>query len=300
MFSAPSLPNDYHLELYTTEEGLLDSEYDVDADGALIPYERPRTEEDEYHGAVEYTENPYATEPPRIYAEYTAQARFAYAVKRDIAANDWEALADRIAFPLQFFTDDSSFMIRDREEYMGLVNDGYFTNDYITRTLRFQERIAAADVTEFGACIFGDTCLEHLIAFACSGSEVTEDNLKIRAISVSSPFWPGSPTGNGYALAVPPTPAPALRVMFYTMVIENGMTVFPGDGPIELHVEIPAELKGEEAEWFTDNPAVLQAEKTGADTARITCLDDGSLPQTCKLGVRCGNLTTEFPVYCRK
>ena len=30
MFSAPSLPNDYHLELYTTEEGLLDSEYDVD------------------------------------------------------------------------------------------------------------------------------------------------------------------------------------------------------------------------------------------------------------------------------
>jgi hypothetical protein len=30
VFSAPSLPNDYHLELYTTEEGLLDSEYDVD------------------------------------------------------------------------------------------------------------------------------------------------------------------------------------------------------------------------------------------------------------------------------
>ena len=29
-FNAPALPNDYHLELYTTEEGLLDSEYDVD------------------------------------------------------------------------------------------------------------------------------------------------------------------------------------------------------------------------------------------------------------------------------
>ena len=29
-FQPSSLPNDYHLELYTTEEGLLDSEYDVD------------------------------------------------------------------------------------------------------------------------------------------------------------------------------------------------------------------------------------------------------------------------------
>jgi hypothetical protein len=29
-FLSSTLPNDYHLELYTTEEGLLDSEYDVD------------------------------------------------------------------------------------------------------------------------------------------------------------------------------------------------------------------------------------------------------------------------------
>ena len=30
-FSAPSLPNDYHLELYTTMEGLLDSNYDAES-----------------------------------------------------------------------------------------------------------------------------------------------------------------------------------------------------------------------------------------------------------------------------
>lgn len=97
-------------------------------------------------------------------------------------------------------------MIHDRDEYMKMVGDGYFTNELFTETLHFRERIASADLTEFGSCIFGNTCLDHLIAFVCFGDRFTEDTLKIRAISVKTPFWPGSSTGGDYALAVPPTP----------------------------------------------------------------------------------------------
>ncbi len=184
----------------------LSGEYDVDENGKLTEFERPREEDSEYHGGVEDLVNPLAAEPMLHYEAGTPQAAFAAAVQQAIANDDWEALADRIAFPLQFFTVDYSFVIHDRDEYMKMVGDGYFTNELFTETLHFRERIASADLTEFGSCIFGNTCLDHLIAFVCFGDRFTEDTLKIRAISVKTPFWPGSSTGGDYALAVPPTP----------------------------------------------------------------------------------------------
>ena len=90
-----------------------------------------------------------------------------------------------------------------------MVQDGYFTNELFTDTFRFKERIAADDLSEFGACSFGDTCLNHLIAFSYFGDQVTEENLKITAISVLTPFWPGQPAGDGYVQFVPPTPEPS-------------------------------------------------------------------------------------------
>ena len=129
---------------------------------------------------------------------------FAYSVQQAIVEDDWGALVDKISFPLQFFTDGTSFVIHDREEYLSMVRDGYFTNKLFTDTFRFKEQIAADDLSEFGSCIFGDTCLNHLIAFACIGNEPTEDNLRITAISVLTPLWPGQ----AYVQAVPPTPQP--------------------------------------------------------------------------------------------
>ena len=186
----------------------LDGAYDVDADGKLTEYEPPREEDSEYHGGVEELENPFADEPERRYEyePYMPAAKFVAAVQNAIAGDDWEALADRIAFPLQFFTIDYSFVIHDRDEYLQMVRDGYFTNELFTDVLRFRDRIADADPGVFGHCLFGNTCLDHLIAFAVVGDTMTEENLKIRAISVKTPFWPGSPTGGDYALAVPPTP----------------------------------------------------------------------------------------------
>lgn len=181
----------------------LDSMYDVSEDGALTVFEQPREEDREYHGAVEDLNNPFANEPTHHYQAGTPQSMFAYAVQEAISSDDWAALADRIAFPIQFFLENGSFVIHDREEYLQMVENGYFTSELFADTYRFKERIAADDLSEFGSCVFGDTCLSHLIAFSCFGNQVTEENLKITAISVLTPFWPGNDV-----LVVPPTPQP--------------------------------------------------------------------------------------------
>ena len=185
----------------------LNGMYDVNADGTLsapMVEDGPSREESEFHGGVNDFENPFAGEPTHLFQDsLPAGAEFAIAVQQAIVDDDWEALADRIAFPLQFFTDNNSFVIHDREEYMQMARDGYFMNELFTDTFRFRDRIANADTSEYGSCVFGNTCLDHLIAFANFGNEPTSENLKIRAISVLTPFWPGNDVQ-----VVPPTPQP--------------------------------------------------------------------------------------------
>ena len=91
--------------------------------------------------------------------------------------DDWEALADRIAFPIQFFTTNYSFVIHNREEYL-------------QKLFGFHQRISEADPTVFGSCVYGFTCLDHLIVFSTFGDPAVEENLKITAISVVTPLWP--------------------------------------------------------------------------------------------------------------
>ncbi|MBO7373353.1 MAG: right-handed parallel beta-helix repeat-containing protein, partial [Oscillospiraceae bacterium] len=190
----------------------LDGMYDVDAESNLTEYAFPHKEELEYHGAVENLDNPFAEEPAVTYAADTPQAAFASFLQRAIINNEWESLADRIAFPLQFFTDGYSFVIHDREEYLKMVRDGYFTAEGFHERFPFLQQIIDADPTVFGSCVFGSTCLNHMIAFACFDNEATEDSLMIKAISVVTPFWPGISDGGSdagsqaYVQAVPPTP----------------------------------------------------------------------------------------------
>ena len=185
--------------------------FDVDAAGTLVEIAPQREEDFEYHGAVGDVYNPFSSEPTRHYQAGTPQALFAASVREMITKSDWEGLSLRIAFPIQFFTDGYSFVIHDREEFLRMAQDGYFTNDVFSNTYHFQQRIADADPNTFGSCIFGDTCLDHMIAFICLDNEVTEDSLYINAISVVTPLWPGRSDDNDYAAAepyVPPTPQP--------------------------------------------------------------------------------------------
>ena len=177
--------------------------YDVNADGTLSApmYEDGASRErSEFHGGVEDLENAFANEPTHLFQDgFPSGAEFAAIVQQAIVSDDWASLADRITFPLQFFTTDHySFVIHDREEYLGMARDGYFANELFTDVYRFRERIANADTAEYGSCVYGATCLDHLIAFSCIGNEPTVENLRINAISVLIPFWPGrSAEGSG-------------------------------------------------------------------------------------------------------
>ena len=126
--------------------------------------------------------------------------------------DDWEALADRIAFPIQFFTTNYSFVIHNREEYLQKVQDGYFTAPCFEELFGFHQRISEADPTVFGSCVYGFTCLDHLIVFSTFGDPAVEENLKITAISVVTPLWPEVSVTEAQAQAQaqvpPPTPQP--------------------------------------------------------------------------------------------
>ena len=186
--------------------------YDVNTDGTLSApmYEDGAArEESEFHGGAEKLVNPFAEEQNVIYGSDTSQGSFAAFIQQAIVNDDWEALADRIAFPIQFFTTNYSFVIHDREEYLKMVQDGYFTSPFFEETFGFHQRISETDPTVFGSCVYGNTCLGHLIAFTSAGNTATEDNLYITAISVVTPLWPGVSVTEAQAQAqVPPTPQP--------------------------------------------------------------------------------------------
>ena len=78
----------------------LNGEFDVAADGLLVPYEFQPEEEAVYTAPLEDLVNPFADEPAHHYQAGFPQAVFAAAVQQAIADGNWEALADRMAFPV--------------------------------------------------------------------------------------------------------------------------------------------------------------------------------------------------------
>lgn len=177
--------------------------YDVDDAGALISVENNEVNVDApYATRLDELVNPFAKKPTHTYEAGTPQAKFAAAVQQAFVDGDWESLADKCSYPLPVFTQEYAFHLWTREEFMNSVGNENFMRNAFNEDYR--DRIAAADLAEFGDCTFGETTCGHLIAFSCYGEEVSEDNLFITAISLSTPFYPG----RSYAEAVPPTPQP--------------------------------------------------------------------------------------------
>ena len=238
--------------------------------------------------------NPFNSEPPIPFEEGTPQLDFAKAVQKAFAEQDWDALAAKIEFPLQLNRKDRYSMVQSAEDFHSMVHGSI--NPF---TPEFCELIVNADLATYGASIFGSTFAAHRLAFSCVSDILrTADDLRITCISLDEPLYRYQA-----AQALPPTQRPAaegIRVMFYETEIKTDCTLWPSD-PIELNARISPEIAaGAEFEWKTDNPSVLRAEKTGPDTANITCIDDGTLPQTCKLTVSCAGLEKELIVYCRR
>ncbi|MCR5844015.1 MAG: right-handed parallel beta-helix repeat-containing protein, partial [Oscillospiraceae bacterium] len=215
--------------------------------------------------------NPFNSEPPIPFEEGTPQLDFAKAVQKAFAEQDWDALAAKIEFPLQLNRKDRYSMVQSAEDFHSMVHGSI--NPF---TPEFCELIVNADLATYGASIFGSTFAAHRLAFSCVSDILrTADDLRITCISFDEPLYRYQA-----AQALPPTQRPAaegIRVMFYETEIKTDCTLWP-DRPIELNARISPEIAaGAEFEWKTDNPSVLRAEKTGPDTANITCIDDGTL-----------------------
>ena len=185
----------------------LNSMFDVDESGNLVEIKPEIPEEREFTGAVEDLANPFAEEPPRPLEAGSPVYNFAASVQRDFDEWNWPSLADKVAYPVQIFTDGYSFVIHDRAEFLDMVPQGDFEGVLFTE--EYCERIAKAENTEIGSTVFGMTLLDHMIAATCFGDVLTEDNIRIRAISLVTPLWPGRPFDvTSDALPVP-TPQPA-------------------------------------------------------------------------------------------
>ncbi|MCR5576672.1 MAG: right-handed parallel beta-helix repeat-containing protein [Oscillospiraceae bacterium] len=183
----------------------LNGMYDVDENG-VIPYETIlRKEGADYLGTLDELLNPYADEPTHHYQAGYPQAEFVYAVRQAIADGDWETLADKLNYPLNVFTEGYGFHLWTREEFMNSVGNENFMHNTFNEDYR--QRIADSSIVEIGNCVFGETFCDHMLAFSCFGDEVTEDTLKVTAISFAGPLWPGRSEA-AYVQAVPPTPMP--------------------------------------------------------------------------------------------
>ena len=236
--------------------------------------------------------NPYENEPPIPFTEGTPQLTFARAVQKAFAEQDWDTLTGMIAFPLHVFTIENHFIVEGMEQFQSMVQD---PNTPITPA--FCELIANADLASYGESIFGSTFAAHRLSFVCVHDTLhTADDLRLNCISVDEPLYRYQ--GGNTVQSVPPTPMPeGIRVLFFETEIKTDFTLWPGD-PIALRAEVTPQ--GSPITWESDHPDILRIEPTGADSARVSCVDDGSLPQTCKLTVRCGELVKELTVYCRR
>ncbi len=234
-------------------------------------------------------ENPYDDEQPIPFAEGTPQLTFAREVQRLFTNHDWVKLSAKISYPLQVFSANTNYVIDNPTDFLAMVHELLFTPE-------FYRLIENAELDSYGHSSFGNTFCAHRLAMACVSDTLSSaDDLRLTCISVDGPLYQYKE-----GPSVPPTPMPSLRVMFYETEIKTDCTLWPGD-PVELHVRLQPEIgPGMEVEWKSDRPSVLAVEKTGADTALVSCVDDGSLPQTCKLTVRCGDMAREITVYCRK
>ncbi len=234
-------------------------------------------------------ENPFDYEQPIPFVESSPQLTFAREVQRLFTNHDWVKLSAKISYPLQVFSANTNYVIDNPTDFLAMVHELLFTPE-------FYRLIENAELDSYGQSIFGNTFCAHRLAMACVSDTLSSaDDLRLTCISVDGPLYQYKE-----GLSVPPTPMPSLRVMFYETELGNEFTIYPPDA-VELHVRLQPEIgPGPEVEWTSDHPSVLAVEKTGADTALVSCVDDGSLPQTCKLTVRCGDMAREITVYCRK
>ena len=240
--------------------------------------------------SMSYLDNDYNIVPPTPFQEGTPQLDFARVVQKEIADWNWSALASKCSFPLTIYTERGGYVVDNSTDFLSLVSgaDNPLTPD-------FCRMIAEAPLDEYGTSLFGTTFCAHHLAFVCFADQLRSmDDFKLFCINTDKPLYQYVQ----YAQAVPPTPTGGgLRVMFYETELGDEFTLYP-DGPVELRADVSRQ--GSPITWGSDHPDILRVEATGYDTALVSCVDDGTLPQTCRMTVSCAGQAREITVYCRK
>ena len=261
----------------------LDGQYDVGADGALVAC------------SIEGDGEGMILVIPADSPEYA----FLSEMQKAIAEGDWQTLADNMAFPLTIIIpsekhETNYVHIPDKETFLSRELDQIMNVPY-------RRYVENAQLNNASQTIWGYAALDGALCFAV----YPNDAPKVTALIINAARVMGDTQGLGslseyvtLPIASAPTPTPeGIRVMFYETEIRDEFTIYPGD-PVELRADVTRQ--GTPITWGSDRPDVFRVESTGYYTARVSCVDDGSLPQTCKLTVRCGGLEKVLTVYCRK
>ncbi len=262
----------------------LNGDYDVDENGALVT------------SGIESGDGETVVSIPTDSPEYA----FLSAMQKAIAQGDWETLADNMAFPLTIIIpsekhETNYVHIPDKETFLSRELDQIMNAAY-------RRYVENAQLESAAPTIWGYAALDSSLCFAFYPNAAP----KVTALIIDAARVMGDTQGLGslsqYVYSVPltaaPTPMPeGIRVLFYETEIKTDFTIYPGD-PIELRADVTRQ--GVPITWSSDHPDVLRVESTDYDTARVSCADDGSLPQTCKLTVRCGGMEKVLTVYCRQ
>ena len=72
------------------------------------------------------------------------------------------------------------------------------------------------------------------------------------------------------------------------------------DDPIDLSVNIiPQTSSSSPVECVSDSPEILTIEQKSGNMFHINCVDNGTLPKSCKMTFKCADIEKIFTVYCR-
>ena len=166
----------------------LNGTYNVTADGRLTKYTYDYYEYDEssygeYVTAVPETvlENPFANDEPVPFEQNPAALSFAVTVQKLIAGGDWEALADRLSYPLMVFGNADNYSIGSREAFLDFGIDRV-----LTPVVR--QQIADAALDEYGHSLLGNTFCDGLLAFVYAGNVNDADAYFLSSISAAAPL----------------------------------------------------------------------------------------------------------------
>ncbi len=192
-------------------EALVGMQFDIDENqmpvdpaSGLSPEEALQARKQEVDlatpASIAELENPSFNEP--VHKPDAPQLLFAAEIQRLITDGDWEALSKKMFYPLAVYSGDRSFHLWTETEFINSMQDeGFYEKNGIED---FRQRVAAASLDEFGACLYGETFCDHLIAFSCFGNASDPDSFRVDCLSLQTPLWPGNPARADAA----PTPQP--------------------------------------------------------------------------------------------